>query len=181
MGPYIDDLVGTLGVGDDTHLILLLNFIHFLVGFGDQLCLLFRNEHIAQVEGKTAHESHTEAHAHHIIQELGRSGVATFVQHTTDDVTQSLLGEKLVDITIVFRNHLIEQYTTHGRFGQHHLAITFEVDAAFDGSVEVDLLFIISNNHLFGRVEAHALARNLHILGGFERFGDVVQTKNHVL
>ena len=156
--PEVDNLVVTFIGGDETHIQVHVDFVNTSISFLNQGLLLSRDNHITQVEGQTAFESHTESHAHDIIQELGCNSVAKFSQDITDDFSQILLSHQFVDEAETLRNHLVEDDTSHGSVGQHHIAVALKVNTTFDASVQMHFLLIESNQHFFRSVELSTLS-----------------------
>ena len=61
MGPDVHDLVVALAVGDNTLLILCLNFGDLLMRGFDFACLRFRNDHVSHADGNTGQRGVLEA------------------------------------------------------------------------------------------------------------------------
>ena len=59
--PHLDDLVGTLAVGDGAVHVLLLDFDHLLVGFVHHGVLAGRNDHVVQAHGQAGTRGVMEA------------------------------------------------------------------------------------------------------------------------
>ena len=125
MCPDVDDLVVTFVVGDETHIVVAQHFVDFLVGFVDKRFLDLRDDHIAEVEGQPALESHDEPEVLDIIEEIGSLLGTGCFQDVPDDVAEGLLGEQLVDVTHLFRYDLVEEDPSAGGFNDlvHRLAI----------------------------------------------------------
>ena len=180
MCPDVDNLVVTLVVGDETHVVIVHHFFHVRIGFGNQFFLHLRDNHIAQVERKTALVSRPVSHALDIIQELHRLGIAALLQHIGNDITQGLLGQQGVDETIFLGNHLVEQDTSHRRLQQIRSAV-FLGQTDLDPSVHIHLLLVESDDGFLGRVENRAFALHLDVALALAALGQIIQTQNHIL
>jgi len=88
MRPYIDYLVVTLVVGDESHRIVVHHFLNLLVTFSYKLLLFRRNEHIPEVERQSALECHVVSEVLDVVKELSRTGHTASVDNLTDDVAQ---------------------------------------------------------------------------------------------
>ena len=107
-------MVVTLVVGDKTHSILGHNLFDLLVGVGNHLLFLLRDDNIAEVERQTALECHTVTHSLDVVEEVGSHGVAADGEQVTNDVTQRLLAHHLIDEAISLRDHLVIDDTAYG-------------------------------------------------------------------
>ncbi len=54
MGPDIDDLIVSLGIGDEPHIVVGQHFFNLFVGSTDHLFLHLRNDNIIQVERQSS-------------------------------------------------------------------------------------------------------------------------------
>ena len=180
MCPDIDNLVVTLVVGDETHVVVVHHFFHVRIGFGNQFFLHLRNNHIAQVERKTALVSCPVTHALDIIQELHRLGIAALLQNIGNDITQRFLGQQGIDETVFLRHHLVEEDTSHRRFKQvRSTVLAGQTD--LDPGMHIHLLLVESDNRFLGRIENRAFALHFYVSFALAAFGQVIQTQDHIL
>ena len=82
MRPNVNDLVVTLVVGDQTHVVVLHHLAHLGRGFGHQLFLFRRDDDVVQVERQATLERHGESELLDVVQELRRPRNT----HTVQDV-----------------------------------------------------------------------------------------------
>ncbi len=179
--PNVNHLVVTLGVRDETHAIVHCNFINLLVGLIDQFGLGRRDDDVTQVKGETAFISHAVTESHDIVEEFGTHLIATTMQHVSDDVSESLLGQQLIDIRIIFGNHLIEEHTPHTGVNDFPGTHAVHIDTALDDSVKVNALLIIGNHNLFRAIENMSFTGHMVVTLGRKLLGHVIQTQHHVL
>ena len=178
-GPQVNDLIVTLAVGNQTPGELFLDFTDLLVTVFDEGFLLFRNEHIFEVEGQTALEGHVVTEVLDVIQELRRTGNSGILDNQGNDVPQGFLAEHFVDIGHLVRNKFVDHNTAGRRFddmrplAQIHLV---HRHTHIDFRVDVDGFFVEGDNHFLGTVEDFAFS-----LGARANLGDVVQTEHHIL
>ena len=180
MCPDIDDLVVTFVVGDETHRVVVHHFLHLSVTLLDDGFLFRRDDDVTEVERQTATEGHVVTHVLDVVEELGGAGDTAFLDDLADDGAERLLGDKLVDVADFLGDELIEEHTAHGGVLDetlHGVALLVHiVDHHAHGSVEGHTTFVVGNLSLFGTVELQALT-----LGALAEFGDIVETKHHIL
>ena len=88
MRPGVDDLVVTLVVGDETHVVVLHDLLHFGISFLDERLFLRGDDHILQVEGETSLEGHGVTQVLDVVEVLCRACHATGLDHLADDVAE---------------------------------------------------------------------------------------------
>ena len=150
--PNIDNLIVTLVVGDEAHIVVVHHLVNLTVALANQLCLFGRDNHVAQVERQTALECHTVAKVLDIVKELSRNGSSASFVNLTDDVAQRFFGQHLVDETNLNRNELVHNHTAYGclKNGVFHLTINQVFGFHLDSCVKVDTFLVVGNVHLFG-------------------------------
>ena len=178
--PDVDDLVVTLVVGDQTHVVVVHHLTHLGCGFGHQLLLLRRNDDVVQVEGQTSLEGHGESEFLDVVQELRRARHTHAVQDVRDDAAKRLLGQQFIDEARFLRDVLVEHHTTASGLNHRRFAVDVHV-AHGDACVQVQTPFLVGDAHLLRRVTHHAFAFDHVLLGALALFGDVVQAQHHVL
>ena len=116
MRPCIDDLVVTLVVGDETHIVVVGDAAHLLVTFLNELGLLGRYDDIVEVERQSGQVSHAVTQVLDAIEELASLGEAHRFDDVGDDVAQRLLGYDLIDIAHLVGDDAIDDDTSDGCF-----------------------------------------------------------------
>ena len=71
MCPDVDNLVVALGVGDETHAVVVHHFLYLAVTLVHILLFLSRNDDVTKVERKSALKCHAITHVLDIVEELG--------------------------------------------------------------------------------------------------------------
>ena len=179
VGPDVDNLVVSLVVGNQTHVVVLHDGVGTLVTLGHELLLLLGDDDRVEVERQTALEGHAVTHVLDVVEEVGHLVGTGLLHHHGDDVTQRALGQNLVDVTHLLGNHLVEEDAADGRFLEHAHGVSVLVQVihhALDHGVQVSAFLVVGDNRLLGTVEDMSLA-----LDALARLGDVVQTEDHVL
>ena len=177
--PDVDDLVVTLVVGDQTHVVVLHDGIRPVVSLLHEFLLLLGDDHGIEVERQTALECHPVSHVLDVVEEVGHLVGTGLLHHDGDDVTQRTLREDLVDVSDLLRYDLVEEDAADGGLLQHAHGVALLVDVvdqALHDGVQIGALLVVGDDGLFGAVED--LPFTLDALAGF---GDVVETEDHVL
>ena len=91
MCPGVDNLIVTLGVGDESHVIVLGNLTHFLVTFLHEGFLLLGDDNIVEVERKSGKVGHAITEILDTVEELASLGETYILDNVGDDVTEALL------------------------------------------------------------------------------------------
>ena len=180
MRPNVNDLVVTLVVGDETHVVVVHHLAHLGRGFGDQLLLFRWDDDVVQVEGQTTLEGHGEPELLDVVEELRRTWHTHAVQDVRNDAAKRLLGQKLVDEARLCRHMFVKEDTSTSGVNQADVSVDVHV-THLDGCVQVQAAFLMRDAHFFRRVAHHALAFHLMLLGRRTFLGDVVQAQDHVL
>ena len=108
LGPDVDDLVVPLAVGDEPLHVLLLDPEHVLVGLGDDLLLVLRDDHVVDRDRNAGLGRKLKSD---ILQAVGQEDgglIPAGAVAVVDEVRQLLLVHDLVDRIegYRFRNHL---------------------------------------------------------------------------
>ena len=91
MCPGIDNLVVTLVVGDESHVIVVGNLTNLLVTLLDQVSLLLRDDDVVEVERQTSQVSHTITEVLNTIEELACLSKSDILDNVGNNITQTLL------------------------------------------------------------------------------------------
>ena len=178
MGPGIDDLVIALIVGNEAHVIVVGDLTHLVVTLLDQFCLLLRDDDIVEVERQTSQISHAVTEVLDTVEELTGLCEANVLDHVSDDITQALLRDDLIDVAYLLRDDAIDDHTAYR--GLDHVALGLAVNDIVNHHlylcVKVTLTLIMGDDSLLGTVEGQALT-----LGTRTDLGDIVQTQHHIL
>ena len=178
MSPRIDYLVVTLLVGDETHIIVVGDFLYLLAATLNDFLLLGRNDDVAKVERKTSHVCHAITQVLDTVKELASLGHTDSLDYVGNQATESLLGNDIVEEAHLCRNDAVHNDTTYRRF--HHALLNLSVYQVvydhLDQSVEVTLALVVGNQGLLGTIECQTLA-----LGTGTNLGDIIETEHHIL
>ena len=177
--PDVDDLVVTLVVGDQTHVVVLHDRVRTVVTLLHELLLLLGDNHRVEIERQTALESHAVTHVLDVVEERGHLVGAGLLHHHGDDVAQRLLRKHRIDVAHLLGNDLVEEDAADGRIFQDAHPLTVLVDVvhhALHLGVQVGAFLVVGDDRLLGAVEDQPLA-----LDALARLGDVVESQNHVL
>ena len=115
MRPCIDNLIVTLGIGDESHLVVGLDLINLVLAFLHDAFLLFRNDDIIKVEGKTCQVCHTITQILDTIQELTCASHTYDLDNIRNDAAQGLLRNDVIEIAHFIRDDAIDDDATYGR------------------------------------------------------------------
>ena len=91
MCPCIDYLIVTLGVGDETHVVVIGNLTDFLITTLHKLCLCLRDNDIVKVERQTGKISHAVTKVLDAVEELASFCETYRLDDVCNDVAQALL------------------------------------------------------------------------------------------
>ena len=177
--PRIDDLVVTLVVGDETHVVIVGDATHLLVTFLNEFSLLRRYDNIVEVERQTGKISHAVTQVLDTVEELARLGKAYRLDDVGDDVTQRFLRDNPVDVTHLVGDDAIDDDTTDRGLHDMFELVTFSIAVINEHlhlGMQVAATLVVGDDGLFGTVECQSLA-----LGSRTNLGDIVQTEHHVL
>ena len=179
MCPSIDNLVITLVVGNETHIIVSHDLLNLLISLLNQRVFFSRNKHIGQVERQTTLKCHIVTQVLDIIQELSGTSYATSLDYPTDDVAKRLLTQHLVYITNLFRHELVDHQTSNRSLNHrlHQVTVRIQIlHVNMDRSMDIQLLLIVSDRSLFRTIESQTFA-----LCTLAQLGNIIQTKHHIL
>ena len=178
MRPGIDNLIVTLVIGDESHVIVVSNLTNLLITLLDQVGLLLRDDDIVEVERQTGQICHAVTEVLNTIEELTSLCETYVLDNIGNDITQTLLRDDLVNEAYLLRNDAIHNDTTYRSFNHvaYGLAINDVVDHHLHLGVEIALTLIMGNDSLLGTIESKALT-----LGLGTDLGDIIETKHHIL
>ena len=178
MRPGIDDLVVTLVVGDEAHVVVVSNLTDLLVTFLNESGLLLRDDDVIEVERQTGEVSHAVTQVLDTIEELAGLGETDILDHISDDVAKALLRDDLIDKTNLLGDDAVDDDTSNGSLDHvaHFLAFHQVINHDLHLSVQVALALVVSDDGLLGTIERESLA-----LCTRANLGDIVQTEHHVL
>ena len=111
MSPCVDDLIITLVVGDETHVVVHRDLLNLLVTPLDDFGLFFRDDDIVEVERQTAFVGHAIAEVLDAVEEIARTGHTDHLDDTGNDVAQRLLGDDRIDETDFLRHDFVDNDT----------------------------------------------------------------------
>ena len=178
MCPGIDNLVVTLVVGNETHVVVLGNLLNLGITLLHQVFLRLRDNDIVEVERQTSLVSHAVTEVLDTIEELTGLSETNVLDDVGNDVAQRLLRDDLVDIAHLLGDDAVYDDTTDR--GLHHmtagLAINDIVDNDLHLSVQVTPTLVMGNDSLLRTVEGQALT-----LGTWTNLRDIVQSEHHIL
>ena len=177
--PGVDDLVVSLVVGDEAHVVVGGDLLYFVVAFFDDAFFFGWDEHVGEVEGEAALEGHVVTEVFDVVEELGGAGYAAGLDHVADDVAQGFLAPHFIDEAYFFGYEFVDHESADGGFDHVAVGIALGVaivDVDFDRGVDVEFLFVVCDACLFGAVEGEAFAA-----GAFAELGDVIESEHHVL
>ncbi len=178
MGPCIDYLVVTLGIGDETHIIVVGDFLNLLVTLSHDFLLLWRDDDIAKVERQTGNVSHAVTQVLDTVEELTSLCHTHSLDNVGNQATEGLLGNDVIEEAHLLGDNLIDDDTTHGSLD--HAVLQFAVHQVLhnhlDRSVEVAAALVVGNQSLLSTIESESLA-----LGTRTELGNIVETQHHIL
>jgi len=177
--PSIDNLIITFVVGYESHIVVIQDFFHFPISFFNKFFLVFRNNHIIQIEGKSTSEGHIVTQFFDIVQKLSRTRHPTSFNNPADNVSQRFFWKQFVDITNFFGNTLIENNSSDSGLNQffYRISIFIQIPGTnFYASMNINFMFIVSYFCFFGRIKYQSFTQSIGTW-----FGDIIQTKHHIL
>ena len=178
MRPRIDNLVVTLGVGDETHVIVIGDFLDFLIASRHDGLLLWRDDDIVKVEGEACHVRHVVTQVLDSVQELTSPSHTHGLDYVSDDTTQRLLGNDVIEIAHLLRDNLVDDNTSHGSL--HHTGLQHAIYQIFHHhfhqGVQFALTFIVSDKSLLWSIECQALT-----LHARTNLSNIIESEHHVL
>ena len=159
MCPGIDDLIVTLFVGNETHIVVAGDALYFVVTTLHEGCLLLRDDDISEVERQTAVVSELITKVLDTVKESASTSHTDSLDDIGDKAAKSLLGDDIVEETYLYRDDLIYDNTTY-RSLDHTLAdkavVEFVLNNNLHGSVYVYATLIVSNDSFLGTIESEA-------------------------
>ena len=150
-GPYVNHLIVTFVVRDQTHVVVHEDAFHFFIRSLDQGFFFFRYHDIAQRERQSSFKGIRVTQMLHVVQELRRCGDVRPAQYISNDVAQGLFGQQFVDVAHFVWNDLVEQDASHRRLNQLDdvLPVLHGARANLDVGVEIHSLLVVGNHHFF--------------------------------
>ncbi|MPN31703.1 hypothetical protein SDC9_179177 [bioreactor metagenome] len=88
-----------------------------------------------------------------------RAGHTTGLDHLANDVAQRLLGEEFIDVTYLFGDGFVGDYTTYGSFVHLADGISFLIDVVhnhFHQCVNIYFLLVVGDDGFFFAIESHS-------------------------
>ena len=86
--PCVDDLVVTLIIGNEAHVVVVGDGLYLIISFLYKFFLLFRDDNVIEVEGKTCEVCHTITEVLNAIKELACFGETDLIDDFCDDVAE---------------------------------------------------------------------------------------------
>src|SRR3989441_7848561 len=173
--PDVDHLVVPLAVRDHAVLVLLFHLVDLLARRGDLPFLRRRDVHVVDADREPRERRVAEAEILQLVQEVHRRLVAQGVVAPADQRRDLLLLELLVHEPQLLGHDLVQQRAPHGRLDD--LAVPAQADAG----LEVDVLVVVRDAHLFGIREEAALTPHRALRRAETLLGQVVNAEDHVL
>ncbi len=186
LAPDVHHLVVALASGDQTGDVLLLDFLHFRFGAGDDLGLLRWHQHVADGDRDTGARCQTEAVLQQLVGEHHGFLQTALAERDVDQLGDFLLLQRLVDRRErhTLGQNLGQQGAANG--GLHQLGRRLELTGGLvlvplgqthaDLGGALDLLGIQCALHFADVGEHHAFALAVDLLAG-----GLVQAQHHVL
>ena len=178
MCPGIDNLVVTLIIGDEAHVVVLGNLTYFLITLLHQCLLRLWDDDIVEVERQTCLVCHTVTEVLDTVKELASLSETDVLNHISNDVTQRLLRDDTVDIAYLLRDDAIHNDTTYR--GLHHVLHGFAVNDIVHQhlhlGMQVALTLVMGNDSLLRTVERETLT-----LGSRTDLRDIIESEHHIL
>ena len=178
VSPRINNLVVTLLVGDETHIIVIGDFLNLLTTTLYDSFLLWWDNDITKVERKTSNISHTITEVLNTIEEFASLCHTNSLDYIRDKSAQCLLRDNIVEETYLFWYNLVDDNTTYRSFNHTLLEFTINeiIDNHLNRSVEVTSALITSNQSLLWTIERQAFT-----LSTWANLSNIVKTKHHIL
>ena len=178
MCPGINYLIVTLLVGDETHVIVVGNFLNFTLPLTYDTGFLCRNDNIIKVERETGYVRHVVTKVLDTIKEFASASHSDRLNNVGDKTTQTLLRDNAIEEAHLFGNNLIDNDTTDRCFDHtvHELAVYKVVNNHLNLRVKITAAFVVSDKSFFRTIECESFA-----LSTRTNLGDIVKTEHHVL
>src|SRR6266702_493389 len=168
--PDVHNLVVPLSVGDDAVLVLLLDLVDLLPRPVDELALGGRDVHVLDPDAEAGEGCVAEPDVLQLVEEGHGRLVAEAVVAVRDEDADLLLLELLVDEAQGGGDDVVEEGAAHRRLDDA------AVPAQTDPRLEVDVLVVVRDAHLFGVGEEPPFT-----LGAGALLGQVVDAEDHIL
>ena len=178
MSPCIDDLIITLGIGNEAHIIVISNLLYFLITLLNEFILLWWNDDIIKVEGQTSEVCHTITEVLNTIKECTCASKTYKVNNILDNVTQRLLRNDSIYISNLIRDDIVHNDTSYRCLNHmtYALSVYNIIYHHLNRCMEVTTLFIVCYDSLFRTIECETLA-----LGTWTHLCDVIESEHHIL
>ena len=112
MCPCIDNLIVTLLVGDEAHVVVVHDGLYLPVTLLYDARLLLRDNDIVEVEGQSGHVCHTVTEVLDTIEERTGACHTYSLDNISDDAAKGFLGDDIVEEAHLVRNDAIYDDTT---------------------------------------------------------------------
>ena len=178
VSPSIDNLVVALVVGDETHIIVVLDFVDLSLSLLNDVVLFLRDDDVVEVERQSCNISHAITEVLDTVEELAGASHTNGLDNVSNDAAEGLLRNDVIEETNLVGHDAVDNHATYRRFDSaaNGLAFNDVVDNHLHRSMKVALAFIVGYDGLFRTVEYLSLA-----LGSRAQLGDIVETKHHIL
>ena len=180
MSPCIDNLIITLVIGNETHIIVHRDLFNFFITAFYKFFFFLRNDDIAQVKRQTSLKCFLVTQVLDAIQEVTGTCHTDLLDNIADDVAQGFFRNNGIQITAFVRNQLIDNDTADRSFLNHllnNVAILVKVVCHHtDNSMNVYLSFIISNHRFFRTVENQSFT-----FSSLTEFSNIIESQYHIL
>ena len=120
--PDLDELLTTLGVGDQATLVLLLNLGCLLLRDGQECGLLRRGDDVRDRDGDSRAGRPVEAQCLQLIERVGDINLGVALGQAIDRGADDLLVDMLIHEGVIVRQRLVEQSATQRGVEQERLA-----------------------------------------------------------
>nr|ARR75619.1 hypothetical protein [uncultured bacterium] len=149
--PDVYYLVITFVVGNETHVVVVPYFINFSFCIFQQVLFDIRDDKVVDVERQSTLEGHAESKLLDIIEELGCFCNACDCDDVANDFAKRFLGKQCIHVSYFFWNVLVKDHASNSCFNQFSFQLTTFTHYRFyfDVCVQVNLCFIVSNDHFF--------------------------------
>ena len=179
MGPGIDNLVVTLVIGDEAHVIVVGNLTNLLVTLGNEFSLLLRDDDVIEVERQTSLVSHTVTKVLDTIEEFASLGETDILDDGTNNVAQRLLVDNRIDEAYLLGNNAVDNHTTNRGF--HHVAdritlLVKVIDHHLHQGVQIASAFVVGDDSFLGAIERQTLAQSTRT-----DLSDIIESEHHIL
>ena len=176
--PSIDHLVVSLVICNESHVIVVSNLTYLIITLLNELSFFLRDNDIVEVKRQTCQICHTVTEVLNTIKEIACLSKADILYHVSNNATETLFRNHLVDKANFLWNDTINNHTTDGSL--HHMTIRLTihnvVNNHFHLGMKITLSLIMSDDCFFWSIECQALT-----LSTRTDLSDIIKTKYHIL